>query len=187
MLSSFFPERLIPFQLRHPHRAAFMNMNGPLRKAIPPNALIEYSIGPHLNVEQPRDVAVNIKITDRGCWAFNETMVTIIPKPIGRISLEMSLDGDGRDVWLGDIIGYAINITNTGQTDINTLTLVYCYPFEALKPHSSDPIWKEDNGSSLIWNNLLEMPLAPGDSFKVHVVLRAIDATEQYDHQPGSS
>jgi uncharacterized repeat protein (TIGR01451 family) len=131
------------------------------------------------NVDTPKDVAINITITDRGCWASKETVVTVIPQPIGQISLEKSLDGDRKDVLPGDTISYTINITNTGQNDVVSLPLVDYYPIESLKPLSSIPAWKEDNGSALIWNNLLDKPLVPGESFKVHASFRAIAATGQ--------
>ena len=131
------------------------------------------------NVDVPRDIAVNITITDRGCWATNETVVTVIPKLIGQIRLEVSQEGEGKDVLLGDTISYTISITNIGQTDVISLPLVDCYPIESLKPLSSIPPWKEDNGSALIWNNLLDKPLARGESLKVLASFRAIATTSR--------
>lgn len=131
------------------------------------------------NVDVPRYIAVNITITDRGCWATNETVVTVIPKLIGQIRLEVSQEGEGKDVLLGDTISYTISITNIGQTDVISLPLVDCYPIESLKPLSSIPPWKEDNGSALIWNNLLDKPLARGESLKVLASFRAIATTSR--------
>jgi hypothetical protein len=80
------------------------------------------------NVDTPTDVAINITITDRGCWATTETVVTVFPKPIGQISLEKSLDGDRKDVLLGDTISYTINITNTVKLMSLTSLLLITIP-----------------------------------------------------------
>lgn len=80
-------------------------------------------------VDAPKNVTVNVTVTAlRGCTAAHEIELTIFPRPIGQISLEKSFEGSQNDVKLGAIIGYTINITNTGQTNVVYLPLADDYP-----------------------------------------------------------
>lgn len=129
-------------------------------------------------VDAPKNVTINVTVTaSGGCRAGHEMELTVLPRPIGQITIEELLDGSQNNVLLGSTISYTIDITNTGKTTISYLPLIDDYPEKFLKPVSSDPAWKEDNGSSLIWSNLLSAPLAPGQSVKVSVRFHVIDIT----------
>ena len=94
------------------------------------------------DVTAPKEVTINVTvtcITCDGCTASNEIKLMVNPRPIGQISLEKLFDGDPNNVKLGDTVGYTINITNTGQTNVTFLPLVDNYPKEFLKPVSSNP------------------------------------------------
>lgn len=130
------------------------------------------------DVDTPKNVTIEVNVTNGLCWGTNELLLTIYPKPTGQISLE-KLGGDQNDVKLGATISYIVKITNTGKTNVVHLPLADYYPLEFLKPISSFPLWNEDNGTALSWNELLDKPLAPGESVNLSISFRAIAITNQ--------
>ena len=132
-------------------------------------------------VPAPEEVTIKVTVTclETGCLASNGIKLMVNPRPISQISLEKLFDGDKNNVKLGDTVGYTINITNTGQTNVTSLPLVDNYPREFLKPVSSNPQWNMDRGSTDVWNNLLSAPLAPGRSIKVSASFRVFNITDQ--------
>ena len=132
-------------------------------------------------VTTSKEVTINVTVTciESGCMASNGIKLMVNPRPISQISLEKRFDGDKNNVKLGDTVGYAINITNTGQTNATFVPLVDNYPKDLLKPVSSNPQWNLDSGSTLSWNNLLSGPLAPGRSVKVSTSFQVINVTDQ--------
>ena len=132
-------------------------------------------------VTTPEEVTINVAVTcvESGCMASNGIKLMVNPRPVSQISLEKLFDGDPNNVKLGDTVGYTINITNTGQTNVTSVPLVDNYPGEILKPVSSNPPWAVDSGSALSWNNLLSAPLAPGRSIRVSASFQVINITDQ--------
>lgn len=132
-------------------------------------------------VTAPEEVTINITINciETGCIASNGIRLMVNPRPPGQISMKKLFDGDNNNVRIGDTVGYTINITNTGQTNVTFLPLSDNYPNAFLKPVSSNPQWNLDSGSTLSWDNLLVAPLAPGHSIKVSASFRVFNITDQ--------
>jgi uncharacterized repeat protein (TIGR01451 family) len=130
-------------------------------------------------VTAPKEVVIRVSVTDMdegGCHGSNEIKLTVRPK--GKISIKKEFDGDKDNVNLGDALTYTIKITNTGQTNVTYLPLIDDYPNDFLMTESSNPQWDQDSGSALTWNNLLQTPLSPGQSFEVSVAFWAINITD---------
>lgn len=134
------------------------------------------------DVAVPTEVTINVTVicrTCHNCSGSNGIRLMVNPRPTAQISLEKLFDGDPNNVKLGSTVGYTINITNTGHTNVTLLPLVDSYQKDFLKPVSSNPPWTGDSGSALSWNNLLNAPLAPGRSIKVSTSFQVINITDQ--------
>ena len=132
-------------------------------------------------VDAPKEVTITVVVSDTqdgGCKAADEFKLVVVPIPVGQISLEKQFNGDPNNVKLGDVVSYTINITNSGQTNVTFLPLVDDYPNEILKTVSANPQWNLDSGSTLSWNNLLNAPLAVGQSIKVSVSFQVFNITD---------
>lgn len=132
-------------------------------------------------VNEPKNVTITAYVTnnkdDCFCVGKNEIEFTVLPLPEGEIRLEKILESGQDDIKIGDVITYRISITNIGQSKIVFLPLLDDYPEEFLKPLSSDRSWDEDTLSALSWNNLLNSPLAPGQSISVKINFKVTSAT----------